>query len=384
MKKIQDTDVKSKVVLVREDYNVPLMGGRVADDFRIRASLPTLQYLKEHGARTLILSHLGRPDGEVKKELSLRPVAEHLSKLVGEEVLFFESYAKAQKGVSGMKNGQIALYENIRFNPGEEGADEKFTKKLASLGSIYVNDAFGVSHRRHASVYVLPQLLPAYAGLILQKEVATFDRLREGAARPITYIMGGAKVETKIRVVEKLINNIDAVCFGGLLANSILAAKGLSIGKSLYEKDIEKYIDNFELTDNAVHLPVDVVVAKDFEGRTPSRVTAVGDIREDEIILDIGHDTIKLFSDIIKNSKTVFWNGPMGLFEVAQYAKGTYALAEALKETTAEVIIGGGEITRAVYEVGAVDAVSYISTGGGAMLEYLAEGTLPGIEVLEK
>ena len=178
MKKIQDTDVKSKVVLVREDYNVPLMGGRVADDFRIRASLPTLQYLKEHGARTLILSHLGRPDGEVKKELSLRPVAEHLSKLVGEEVLFFESYAKAQKGVSGMKNGQIALYENIRFNPGEEGADEKFTKKLASLGSIYVNDAFGVSHRRHASVYVLPQLLPAYAGLILQKEVATFDRLR--------------------------------------------------------------------------------------------------------------------------------------------------------------------------------------------------------------
>lgn len=383
MRSVKDLEVRGKVVLLRTDFNVSLENGEIKDDFRIQASLPTINYLREQGARILILAHLGRPKGEVRAELSLRPVADYLSKLLGDEVLFFNNYAEAQKKVSSLEDGDVALCENIRFDSREESMSEEFARELAALADVYVNDAFGVSHRKHTSICLLPKLMrERAAGLLLLREVDTFQKLRTSAKKPLTFIMGGAKVETKIKLLGELVGQIDAVCLGGLIANSFLAAKGIAIGKSKLENGFEKYVENIELTDTKIHLPIDTIVSTDISGKAPSRITAVADIEPDEMILDVGPDTVQLFSHVMQKAGTIFWNGPMGLFEVKEFAHGTYDLARALQDTNAEVIVGGGDVMRALREVGAEKYVDYISTGGGAMLEYLAEGTLPGIEAL--
>lgn len=384
MRSVKDLEVQGKVVLLRTDFNVSFENGEIKDDFRIQASLPTINYLREQGARVLIFAHLGRPKGKTQAELSLRPIAEHLSKLLGDEVLFFTNYAEAKKGVGNLKDGDVALCENIRFDSREESMSEEFARELAALADIYVNDAFGASHRKHTSIYLLPKLMrERAAGLLLLREVDTFQKLRTSAKKPLTFIMGGAKVETKIKLLGELVGQIDAVCLGGLIANSFLAAKGIAIGKSKLENGLEKYVENIELTDTKIHLPIDTIVSTDISGKAPTRITAVADIEPDEMILDIGPDTVRLFSRVMQKAGTIFWNGPMGLFEVKEFAHGTYDLARTLKDIDAEVVVGGGDVMRALREVGAEKYVDYISTGGGAMLEYLAEGTLPGIEALE-
>lgn len=383
MKTIDKLNIKPGTrVLLRTDFNVSIENGKIMDDFRIRASLPTIQYLQDKEAKIIIISHLGRPKGK-EKSLSLAPVAEQLEKLLNTNVLFLKDYIEAKKDILKMKNGSVILMENLRFEKGELSGDKNFAKDLAEFADVYVNDAFGVAHRKHASLYALPSLLPAVAGLLLQKEVEVLNEVIKNPIRPLIFIIGGAKVETKLKSLVKIINKIDGVCIGGLLANSILAARGIAVGKSRLDKNILKYIDGINLTDTKFHLPLDVVVSLDDTGKSFSRIAAVGDVREDEMILDAGPETVKLFSNIISEAGTVIWNGPLGLLEVKKFSKGTHALALSLKNTKARVIVGGGDIMRAIDEVGVSKYIYYSSTGGGSMLEYLADGTLPALEVLK-
>lgn len=383
MKTIDQLNIKPGTrVLLRTDFNVSIENGKIMDDFRIRASLPTIQYLQDKEAKIIIISHLGRPRGK-EKSLSLAPIAERLEKLLNTRVLFLKDYIEAKKDILKMKNGSVILMENLRFEKGELSGDKNFAKDLAEFADVYVNDAFGVAHRKHASLYALPSLLPAVAGLLLQKEVEVLNEVIKNPMRPLIFIIGGAKVETKLKSLVKIINKIDGVCIGGLLANSILAARGIAVGKSRLDENILKYIDGINLTDTKFHLPLDVVVSLDDTGKSSSRIAAVGDVREDEMILDAGPETVKLFSNIISEAGTVIWNGPLGLLEVKKFSKGTHALALSLKNTKARVIVGGGDIMRAIDEVGVSEYIYYSSTGGGSMLEYLADGTLPALEVLK-
>lgn len=381
MKTLRDVDVSQKRVLLRTDFNVALARGVIQDDFRIQSALPTIRYLQKEGARTLIISHLGRPKNR-DDSLSLKPIAQHLEKLLGARVVFFSSLAQAEEGADNIAEGSVALLENIRYEAGEIEGSKKLAERLARLGDVFVNDAFSVSHRTHVSVYVLPSFLPSVAGMLVEKEVQALNSVRNASKRPSVFILGGAKVASKIKVVERLMHGVDDVAFGGLLANSILALKGIAIGRSLFERGIKEYVKNIELTDIKVHLPLDVVVSTDLSGKSKSRITAVGDVKKDEFILDIGPDTVQLFSDVMAQANTIFWNGPMGLFEIEEFSQGTYGLARVLKDSNARIIVGGGDIMTAIDHVGVRDAVSFASTGGGAMLEYLAEGTLPAIDIL--
>lgn len=383
MKTLRDIDVSQKRVLVRVDFNVPVKDGQVEDDFRIRQALPTIAYLRKKGARILLISHLGRPDG-VEEEFSLRPIARHLSALIGEPVSFFENFQAAQAMFGDVGYGEIALLENLRFERGEEEASEPFALRLAELADVYVNDAFGVSHRRHASIFILPRLLPAAAGLLLQAEVAHLQRVREDAAHPFVLVLGGAKVHSKARLVEALLDRADTVCLGGVTANSVLAARGMSVGASVVENgETASYIRSLNLPPDKVLLPLDAIVAPSPEAGSEARQVAIEDVGARDMILDIGPQTIRSFSEMIRAARLVVWNGPMGLFERDAFAAGTRELIEVLRESSAHLIVGGGDVMAAFHEAGAFDSIEYASTGGGAMLEYLAEGTLPGIEALE-
>lgn len=382
MKLIRDAEVGGKRVIVRVDFNVSVTDGVVDDDFRITASIPTISLLRERGAKIILLSHRGRPQGQ-DASLSLRPIAAHLSKLLGSPVIFFEDFQAALEGVEEMEEGDIALLENVRFEAGEEEASEAFAGRLAQLGTLYVNDAFAVSHRKHASVFVLPHLLDSYAGLLLASEVEALDAIRSSHSRPTVLLLGGAKVESKVRVVEGLLDSVDAVCVGGIAANSILAARGVDVGASLIENgEIAEYIRSLDLPSDKVLLPVDAVVSASIDDASSIREVAVQDVRKNDMILDIGPQTVELFSRAMASAKTIFWNGPMGRFETDAFAGGTRALIEMLAKADARVVVGGGDVMAAIDEMGAREAVDYASTGGGAMLEYLAQGTLPGIEVL--
>ena len=368
-------------VILRTDYNVSVVNGKVQDDFRIKSSLQTIEYLLERKAKIIIMSHMGRPKGR-DRSLSLKPIAEHLGILLDKKGLFFGDVESALSGIEDMRPGDVAMLENLRFFPGEEASDKKFAHELSKLGDVYVDDAFAVAHRKHTSVFLLPRLLPPAAGFLIQKEVSVLDDILLVRKPPVVFILGGAKVETKVKIFVKLLHKLDAVCVGGLLANSILAAKGIAVGKSRYE-DIEQYVEEFDITDKRLHLPLDVIVSKDPSGRSPVRTAAIGDVKNDEIILDAGPDTVKLFSKVIEDAGTVVWNGPLGAFEVKKFGKATRDLAKELKNTGARVIVGGGDLVRAIHEAGAEKSIYYQSTGGGAMLEYLAEGTLPALEVLQ-
>ena len=389
-KTVKDVDVRSKRVLVRVDYNVPLdANGNVSDDKRITASLPTINYLLEQGARIILCSHLGRPKGEVKKEFSLAPVAKRLKELLPGVNIYFASDCigeEAERKAAALKDGEILLLENLRFHKEEEKNDPEFAKKLASLAEIYVNDAFGTVHRAHASTAGVAAYLPAVAGFLIGKELSIMGGALENPERPFVAILGGAKVADKIGVITNLLNKCDTLLIGGGMAYTFFKAMGYEIGDSLLDAEsidlAKQLMETAKEKGVKLLLPVDTVVAKAFAADAEHMTVASNAIPAGWQGLDIGEKTRELFAAEIKNAKTVIWNGPMGVFEFPEFAKGTEAVAKACAECGGTIIIGGGDSASAVKKLGYADKMTHISTGGGASLEFLEGKVLPGVAAL--
>ena len=389
-KTVKDVDVRSKRVLVRVDYNVPLdANGNVSDDKRITASLPTINYLLEQDARIILCSHLGRPKGEVKKEFSLAPVAKRLKELLPNGNIYFASDCigeEAQQKAAALKDGEILLLENLRFHKEEEKNDPEFAKKLASLAEIYVSDAFGTVHRAHASTAGVAAYLPAVAGFLIGKELSIMGGALENPERPFVAILGGAKVADKIGVITNLLNKCDTLLIGGGMAYTFFKAMGYEIGDSLLDAEsidlAKQLMETAKEKGVKLLLPVDTVVAKAFAADAEHMTVAANAIPVGWQGLDIGEKTRELFAAEIKNAKTVIWNGPMGVFEFPEFAKGTEAVAKACAECGGTTIIGGGDSASAVKKLGYADKMTHISTGGGASLEFLEGKVLPGVAAL--
>ncbi|MEJ6607246.1 MAG: phosphoglycerate kinase [Candidatus Planktophila sp.] len=386
-------DVKGKRVFLRCDLNVPLQDGHISDDGRIRASLPTINALLSGGASLVIAAHLGRPKGEAKAELSLAPVADRLAELLGVEVQFAGAVVgeKVSSQAQDLKAGQILLLENIRFSAAETSKDDqerlRFAKELAGLADLYVGDGFGAVHRKHASVFDLPTLLPHAAGILVAAEVEVLKRLTQNPERPYGVVLGGAKVSDKIGVISNLLSKVDVMAIGGGMVFTFLAAQGNEIGNSLVEQDLLEKVRGLikEAADLGVKLvlPTDIVVAAKFASDSAATIVSADQIPSDQIGLDIGPDSALAFAGAIKSCKTVFWNGPMGVFEFPAFANGTKVVAQALTQVTGISVVGGGDSAAAVRALGfADDDFGYISTGGGASLEYLEGKELPGLTVL--
>ncbi len=391
IKSVEDLAVAGKRVFVRVDLNVPLTADRqVSDDARIRAVLPTIRYLVEQGARVVLGSHLGRPKGEVKPELSLEPVAARLAELLGQEVVLADKPVGdgARKVVSDLRDGQIALLENLRFDPGEEKNDEAFAKTLASYADVYVNDAFGTAHRAHASTVGMVQYVEERgAGYVMKREIDFLSQLLDKPARPYLAVIGGAKVSDKIQVLEALLDRVDGLVIGGAMANTFLVAEGAELGKSRVEEDklgmARSFLKKAEAKKVRVQLPIDLVVAPGLDAPSGTPV-AIDAVPADQMALDIGPQTAAGYADAIAKSRTLFWNGPMGVFEKPPFAAGTLAVAEAFRANAdALTVVGGGDSAAAVAQAGIADQVSHVSTGGGASLEYIQGITLPGIAALD-
>lgn len=386
LRSLKEVDVSGKRVLVRVDFNVDLdMNGKIIDDFRIRAVLPTINYLREKGAKIILMSHLGDPDG-IDKNLSLAPVREKLSKLLGKDVLKVDGCIGEEiKAMSeNLQEGDVLLLENLRFYKEEKENSENFAKELASLADIYINDAFSVSHRQHASLVAITKFLPSCAGLLLEKEVNVLKKIMESPEHPLAVIIGGAKISTKIRLIKNFLSVADDIILGGALANTVLRAKGLAIGKSVIEEEMVEEVKNLEITSTKIHIPVDTIVSVDKNGNAPERIAPVGKTEENELILDIGPETEGLFTEVVKGAKTIIWNGPMGLFEVKKFAHGTEAMAKAIAESHCYSVVGGGETISFLDQASLADKFSHLSTGGGAMLKFLAGEKLSGIEALNR
>lgn len=389
-KTLQDFNLENKRVLVREDLNVPLDENQnITDDTRIRAALPTINYLIEKGAKVIIVSHLGRPKGKVNPKYSLAPVAKRLSELLGRDVAFAKDCIgeAAQEAVDKMKAADVLLLENVRFHEGEEKNDPDFAKQLARLADIFINDAFGTSHRAHASTVGVADFLPAGAGFLLQKEIEVMGKALENPERPFVAILGGAKVGDKIGVIKNLLNKVDTLLIGGGMAYTFLKSKGYEIGQSLLEEDkidlAASLLKEAEEKNVKLLLPEDVVVTSELKEGLPHETVPVSEIPEDKMGVDIGEETRKNFAEAIKEAKTVVWNGPMGVFEIREYAQGTLAVADAMAKSEAVTIIGGGDSAAAVEQLGFAEAMTHISTGGGASLEFLEGKELPGIAALD-
>ncbi|MCD6290986.1 MAG: phosphoglycerate kinase [Anaerolineae bacterium] len=385
-KTVRDIDVKGKRVLMRVDFNVPLADGKVTDDTRIRAALPTIQYLIEQGARVILMSHLGRPKGEVKPELSLKPVAERLSELLGKPVKMAPDCVgpEVEAMVAELQPGDVLLLENTRFHPEERKNDPAFAQQLAKLGDIYVNDAFGSAHRAHASTEGVAHYLPAVAGFLMEKELNFLGKALEAPERPFVAILGGAKISDKIGVVKNLLGKVNALLIGGGMANTFLQAQGYDMAESLVEQDsLDTARSLLEEGKGKIFLPTDLVVADAFDADANSKVVSVDGVPAGWRALDIGPETVEHFKSKLAGAKTVVWNGPMGVFEFPAFAKGTVAIARTLAELEdAVTIIGGGDSVAAVKQAGVADKITHISTGGGASLEFLEGKTLPGVAVL--
>lgn len=384
-KTIQDVDLEGKRILVRVDFNVPIKEGVVGDDTRIRASLPTLQYILSHGGTSILCSHLGRPDGEPKPEFSLRPVAAHLSTLLGQPVKFAGDCIGpiAEKAVNDLSQGQVLLLENTRFHSGEKKNDPEMAKELANLADIYVNDAFGSAHRAHASTEGVAKFLPSVAGLLMEKEIVYLGQAIADPARPFIAILGGAKISDKIGVIRNLLEKADQVMIGGGMANTFFKAQGYPVGDSLAEDEsLDIARDLLHQAENRLRLPVDVVIADRFENAADRRVISMGPIPQGWRILDIGPETVQRFEKSIQGAGTIVWNGPMGVFEFPRFAEGTFSLAKAVADSNAITIIGGGDSVAAVKEAGLAEKITHISTGGGASLEMLEGKVLPGLAAL--
>jgi len=388
-KMIQDVDVKGKRVLMRVDFNVPMNDkGEITDDTRIKAALPSIQYLLEHGAKLILMSHLGRPDGKVVESMRMNPVAKRLSELLNKPVAKVDDCVgpEVEAAAAKLQEGEVLLLENVRFHAEEEANDQEFAKKLASLGDIYVNDAFGTAHRAHASTEGVARYLPAVAGFLMEKELRFLGSAVNNPKRPFVAILGGAKVKDKIKVIESLLNKVDTLIIGGGMAYTFLKAKGLEVGNSLLDAErldfCRKVMEQAEAKGVKLLLPVDVVVAKNYAADAEHKVVPVDQIPADWEGLDIGPKTVALFAEAVKSAATVVWNGPMGVFEWEAFANGTKQVAQALADSGAITIIGGGDSASAVEQFGLADKMTHVSTGGGASLEFLEGKELPGVAAL--
>ena len=388
-------ELRGRRVLVRADLNVPLDGTTITDDGRIRAALPTLTRLVEAGARVAVISHLGRPKGAPEEKYSLKPVVGRLGELLGQEVAFATDTVgpSAQEVVAGLADGQVAVLENLRFNPGETSKQDEerlaFARELAALGDAFVSDGFGVVHRKQASVYELATLLPAAAGALVLGEVEALRKVTDSPERPFVVVLGGAKIADKLGVIDSLLGKADRILIGGGMAYTFQKAKGLEIGRSLLDESkldvVREYMERAEANGVELVLPVDTVVAPDFAADAPATVVAVDQMPADQEGMDIGPETAKLFGEKIADAATVFWNGPMGVFEFESFAKGTTSVAEDLSKADGYTVVGGGDSAAAVRTLGFDESLfSHISTGGGASLELIEGKELPGISILEE
>jgi phosphoglycerate kinase len=390
-KTIRDIDWAGKKAVVRCDFNVPLDGDTITDDIRIRAALPSIEYLLEHGAAVVLMSHLGRPKGEPKPEFSLAPVAKRLAELTGKEVKFVPSDVVVDDNVKAaakdLKAGEMLLIENVRYKAGETKNDPEFAKELSELGDIFVQDAFGSAHRAHSSTAGIADYIPAVSGFLIEKELKFLGEAVNNPKRPFAAIMGGAKVKDKIPVITNLLDKVDILIIGGGMAYTFFKSQGYSIGKSLLDEEGLELAGEIlkKAAEKGVKfmLPVDVVAADEFSNDSPYGVYDVDEIPDDKMGLDIGPATIKLYTDTLKTVKTVVWNGPMGVFEMDNFAVGTKAIADCLAEIDATTVIGGGDSAAAVAKFGVADKMTHISTGGGASLEFLEGKELPGIAVID-
>jgi len=385
--KMTDLDLAGKRVLIRQDLNVPIKDGKVTSDKRIRASLPTLEHCIKAGARVMVMSHLGRPtEGEYAEEFSLKPVAEHLSSLLGKEVRLIKNYLGKPPEVA---EGEVVVLENVRFNKGEKKNDEELAKQYAALCDIYVMDAFGTAHRAQASTHGVGLFAPvACAGPLLAGELEALGKALDNPARPMAAIVGGSKVSTKLTVLEALSRVVDQLIPGGGIANTFIAAAGHNVGKSLYEEDLipeaQRLMEAAKAKGGEIPVPTDVVVGKEFSEDAVATVKKVADVADDDMIFDIGPETAARFAEMMKSAGTIVWNGPVGVFEFDQFGEGTKTLGLAIAESSAFSIAGGGDTLAAVDKYGIADRISYISTGGGAFLEFLEGKKLPAVEMLEQ
>jgi phosphoglycerate kinase len=385
-KTIEDLGWEDVTALVRVDFNVPLENGRVGDDTRIKAALPTVHYLLNQGAGVILMSHLGRPGGEYNEQYSLQPVAKELEKLLGVEVMFIPDCRgkKAREAAEQIQPGQVALLENTRFYPGEKANDPEMARELASYGEVFVNDAFGTAHRKHASNVGVAEHLPAVAGYLLEKEIVYLGRTIENPEKPFIAVLGGAKVSGKIGVIQNLIGRTEKILIGGGMANTFFKAMGLATGDSLVEAEaVDTAGRLLDQADEKIILPSDIVIADGFSEDAEYKTIPLGDVPDGWQILDIGEETIQKFSAAIQDAGTVVWNGPMGVFEMEPFAAGTYQLTKAVASSSAVTIIGGGDSASAVRKSGLADQITHISTGGGASLQMLEGSTLPGLAALD-
>lgn len=391
IRSIKNVDVDSKKVLIRVDFNVPLEDGTVADETRIKATLPTLQHLIDNRAKIIIVTHLGRPEGKVVDELRLDPVAKKLSELLGKEVKKLDDCvgSDVEAAIEELQPGHLVLLENVRFHAEETDNSQDFAQKLADLAELMVIDSFGTAHRAHASTYGAAKLLPAYGGLLIEKEIEALSHVMHNVERPLTIIMGGAKIDTKIGIMKKFVSQADHFLVGGGLANTFLAAEGFDIGESLYQEDKKEVAQEIllaaEALDDQFHIPSDVVVADEAKEDAEKLDIPAEDVMGNMKILDIGVNTIKKYEEVIAKSKTIVWNGPMGLFEMDAFSRGTRHIAIAVSNAEAKTIIGGGDTIDAIKDFGIdLEKYDHVSTGGGAMLQFLEGEELPGIEVIRE
>ena len=392
---LDDVDVAGKAVVVRMDLNVPMVSGRVTDASRVVRLLPTLKELRKKKAKIVILSHLGRPNGTYEPDLSLAPLVDVLSKVMGDVLVRFGVDcigSEAEQAVAALKPGEILLLENLRFHPAEEANDKEFARKLASYGDLYINDAFSCSHRPHASVDAITHYLPSIAGRLMEEELTNLESLFTDCERPLTAIAGGSKVSTKLELLENLITKVDNLIIGGAMANTFLIAMGCNVGASLSEPTLtdtaRRVLTKAKASGCAIHLPVDAITAQKFAEHAPCSVVAVAKIPRDEMMLDVGPDTLHNFATVIRESKTLIWNGPLGAFETCPFDASTVMLARVAARQTMDgklkSVAGGGDTVAALSHAGLAERFSYLSTAGGAFLEWMEGRTLPGVAALQK